>query len=1088
MQYRFTCLFFAVLLPLISHAQVKLPEQISADCGSLEFGNGVNLTVMHYNDQWKMSVMDKNYFRPDTVPLTEMNRNLNWTGEWTVKGGQFHVSEIITPDSGGGLGIIATFSNPAPVPTNNLGFNLSLPADDMSGRTIIMDGVQIRLPEVADKIVLTQQKAVRRIVILVNERMLELRGEFEALIQDNRKFGNNSFSLRIYGVPASGRLTESRLALTVDFKPVSVVTIDLRPAVNMGFVDETSGDRKGGWTDQGKDNDLRTIKPGRLMPCGVTFDVIDPDKNEGRSCLVLAGPDRDYFPVEAGVEASGEGEYLYLLHAAAWTPSTDAVTGKIEVTYADGRRQTIPVRNKVDVANWWSPVSVANAAVVWTTENRQAYTGLFMSAFKLENRQPRRIVFKSEKNAVWMIVGASLSDTLVEIKRLEAVSYVTSGQEWKPLAFPRDVIAGSALDFSRFQDAPAGKYGRATVMASGGIAFEKRPRQRVRFYGTNLCFTAQYLEHKEAEKLADDLAKMGYNSVRMHHMDQFLTVKDASHSTVLNPDFIEKMDYLFYCLKQRGIYITIDLYCSRLLRGGEIPEYPATYQYELKMLIPLFASARENWKEYVRKLICRKNPYTGLSWAEDPMLFMVNLVNEDTVLTEWKNNPAIKKLYEQRFEEWLKQHGNTEPADRPILLKVFLAKLQTEAINELRCFLQNEVKLQALITDNNFISQPAQAGLRSRLDLVDNHEYWDHPTFPGRAFSLPNGYTQRSAITAMAAVPRRMMPSRIFGKPFVVTEFNYCLPNSYRSEGGPLIGAYAGLQDWDGLYRFAWAHSRDKVISAAPASGFDTALDPLNQLADRLAVLLFLRGDIAPAKQAYAWECPDLPGEIDIKAGIPSEFPDAFSILGLTSRIGSTVKGLPLDAAIRRVPVDPAIWNGTRPLPPEFRSEANKAVSDTGEITLDAAGRTLRVVTPRTEALVINGGSLKGSVLEVNNATGFQTVAVSALDDLPLAASRKIICFQLTDVLNSRMKFGNRAHTRLEQWGELPLLLRAGRADLCLNLTGTGAYRVTALALDGTEKQDVPVSYSAGVLRFSADTSLAGGTMVYLIQPAGAKQ
>lgn len=1088
MQYRFICLFFAVLLPLLSQAQFKLPEQVNADCGSLEFGNGVNLSIMHYNEQWKMSVLDKNSFRPDSVSLAEMNRKLNWTGEWTVKGGQFRVSEIITGNPGGGLDINATFSSPTPAPTNNLGFNLTLPADEMSGRTINMDGVQIRLPEGADKIVLAQQKAVRKIVILVNDRMLELSGEFEALIQDNRKFGINSFSLRIYCVPASGSLTGSRLTLTVDFKPVPVATIDLRPAVNMGFADKTAGDRKGGWTDQGKDNDLHAIKPGRMMPGGITFDVIDPQKNEGKSCLVLAGPDRDYFPEEAGVEASGEGEYLYLLHAAAWTPSTDAVTGKIEVAYADGSSQTISVRNKADVANWWSPVSVSNAAVVWTAENRHAYVGLFMSAFKLKNRQPRRIVFKSEKNAVWMIVGASLSDTPVEIKRMEAVSYVTSGPEWKPLAFPRDVITGSALDFSRFQDAPAGKYGRATVMPSGGIAFEKRPRQRVRFYGANLCFTAQYLEHKEAEKLADNLAKMGYNSVRMHHFDQFLTVKNANRSTVLNPDLIEKMDYLFYCLKQRGIYITIDLYCSRLLRGGEIPEYPVTYQYELKMLIPLFASARGNWKEYVRRLICRKNPYTGLSWAEDPALFMVNLVNEDTVLTEWKNNAAIKKLYEQRFEDWLKQQDSSGSGDRTVLFKIFLTRLQADAINEFRHFLQNEVKLQALVTDNNFISQPALAGLRSRLDLVDNHDYWDHPTFPGHAFSLPNGYTQRSAISAMASVPRQMMPSRIFGKPFVVTEFNYCLPNSYRSEGGPLIGAYAGLQDWDGLYRFAWAHSRNKIIGAEPASGFDAALDPLNQLADRLAVLLFLRGDVAPARQAYAWECPDLLGNIDLKTGIQAEFPEAFSLLGLNSRIGSTVKGLPLDAAIRRVPVDPALWNGSKPLPLEFRSDAGKAVSDTGEIALDAAKRTLRVVTPRTEALVVNGGSLKGSALEVTNASGFQTVAVSALDDQPIATSRKIICFQLTDVLNSKMKFGNRAHTRLEQWGELPLLLRTGRAELILKLTGSSSYRVTALALDGSEKQDVPASYIAGVLRFSADTGFAGGTMIYLIQPAGAKQ
>lgn len=102
-----------------------------------------------------------------------------------------------------------------------------------------------------------------------------------------------------------------------------------------------------------------------------------------------------------------------------------------------------------------------------------------------------------------------------------------------------------------------------------------------------------------------------------------------------------------------------------------------------------------------------------------------------------------------------------------------------------------------------------------------------------------------------------MMAARIFGKPFVITEFNFVKPNLYRAEGGPLIGAYSALQDWDGLYRFAWSHSRNSVVGINPPTMFDAANDPLVQLSDRIAVLMFRRGDVEAAREKYAIAVPD---------------------------------------------------------------------------------------------------------------------------------------------------------------------------------------------------------------------------------------
>ena len=65
-------------------------------------------------------------------------------------------------------------------------------------------------------------------------------------------------------------------------------------------------------------------------------------------------------------------------------------------------------------------------------------------------------------------------------------------------------------------DAPAGKHGRV-VVRDGHFEFEKLPGVKQRFYGVNLVFGACYMSEAETEELADRIARMGYNTVRIHH-------------------------------------------------------------------------------------------------------------------------------------------------------------------------------------------------------------------------------------------------------------------------------------------------------------------------------------------------------------------------------------------------------------------------------------------------------------------------------------------------------------------------------------------------------------------------------------------
>ena len=102
-----------------------------------------------------------------------------------------------------------------------------------------------------------------------------------------------------------------------------------------------------------------------------------------------------------------------------------------------------------------------------------------------------------------------------------------------------------------------------------------------------------------------------------------------------------------------------------------------------------------------------------------------------------------------------------------------------------------------------------------------------------------------------------MIRGRIFDKPFFMTEFNFCAPNVYRSEGGPLIGAYGAMQNCAGFYRFCFSHNRKRFTEHihGPVC-FESTADPIMQLSDRIASMMFLREDVRVAKTKVAETLP----------------------------------------------------------------------------------------------------------------------------------------------------------------------------------------------------------------------------------------
>ena len=169
--------------------------------------------------------------------------------------------------------------------------------------------------------------------------------------------------------------------------------VDIRAVCNRGFKDEIAGDQKGGWTDQG-DNDLREFPVDQKDFGGVPFRIIKPADNNGKSCIVMRGWERPYFPEEVTITVENKKcKTIYFLHAAAWAANKNRPLAYYVINFTDGKSIEIPLRSKLEVDDWWRARNQPRSLVVWQGKNQvfsKCYPKDFLgvSLFGWENPYP----------------------------------------------------------------------------------------------------------------------------------------------------------------------------------------------------------------------------------------------------------------------------------------------------------------------------------------------------------------------------------------------------------------------------------------------------------------------------------------------------------------------------------------------------------------------------------------------------------------------------------------------------------------------------------------------------------------------------
>ena len=665
---------------------------------------------------------------------------------------------------------------------------------------------------------------------------------------------------------------------------------------------------------------------------------------------------------------------------------------------------------------------------------------------------------------------------------------VVAGDKWVPFPWTNDVKPGTILDFSKVtqREAPAGQFGFARVSPEGHFVFEKDAKKTPRrFIGGNLCFDANFLSKEEADRAVKDFVARGWNAIRLHHLDVTIT-KDQWNDIwnrrtwpEISPEQLDRLDYLVAACKKAGVYVTFDLYAMGSYgscEGFDKPLHCGT----IKAIVPIHKPAEDLWFKRSMELFDHVNPYTGVAWKDEPAVLFVTLLNEDSIASVWW---GVADVYVEKYNEWAKARGYPQYEKKDIGRRKefaeFVYELKVGANRRMTKRLK-DAGVKTLVSGGNWWENMAQAYEREALEVVDNHQYSDiYYGASGKVVMHFNNQASLHNASPAYATPIMMAPTRVFGKPFTVTEWNFCNPNMWRAEAGLTMGAYASLQDWDAIFRFAWSHSRTHMIKPTPSQGFDIVTDPLSQLTERQAVLLFGRRDAAPATGSAAY---GVGADEAFGGGLGDMwsrglFPQPFTELAYTHRIGSFVADGGKKPAL---PVDKVYTAANKGEIPAFDKAG---ASDTRETSIDYGKGSIRVSTPRTAGVCsLRREDLSAGPLAVSGVTAFCSVSASSMDGAPLESSKRVLVLHLTDVLNSGATFTNDRRTDMTKWGDLPYLAAAGEAKIALR-NANPDLTLWAVAPEGTRLREVPATYEGGAYRFVARIAAGEGadapTMAY---------
>jgi len=678
---------------------------------------------------------------------------------------------------------------------------------------------------------------------------------------------------------------------------------------------------------------------------------------------------------------------------------------------------------------------------------------------------------------------------------------------WRVFTAAQDPFTADAvIDLTYLQDAPAGKHGFIKAQPDGSLTFEDGTKTA--FWGTNLMGPSVFRSKEDVDLAVKRFSKIGCNLVRLHHMDAPWSVPNifdpgADNTRNFSEDSLDKLDYLIYKLKEAGIYVFLDFLVHRELKQGDGVENYKTVPRGFKEIIFLDDKLQDLTYEYIEKLLEHENKYTKIKYLNEPAIIFSEIVNESSLFYADRNkdlSPAAIKKLDEKFNEFLKQKYGSDEKLKEVWIKdgcslqegesldkksvsreqfkvnwgswdtMFEASCSARASDTKRFYAETEKKFydkminrlkekgyKALLTgSNHWELWDAELALNAQYDFIDRHSYWDHPS-GGWSMHENINFTNSPVLKSRLNTVAELAHCRILDKPFTVSEWNWLLPNRYRSGGPVIMSAYAKLQGWNAMMQFEFGTVAPQNI-LENFTDFSRSPETLSQWIP--AALIFRNNYLSESGAVSA----SYLSENDIYDN-PST---AFKLAGGSYEAPLSMKVAKTLDESKKTSDAPAI--------------ESEAVSDTKELFWNLDDGVFRINAPKIQGAT---GFLKGQKLKFKNfnlkcLTNYASVYLYSLDGKNISEADKIVLHASGISENSSVKYGP-AGNSVVYGGSSPIIIEPVLTEITFN---PGKYRTMKIFKVDTNgyKQAEYKNITAKEGKIIIKTDAKSGAMDFLIE------